>query len=245
VARHSALERAVSTIDSKDVIVSYSTGKDAMVVLDLAKKCAKRVEVFFLEHVPGISFIEEGLAWAEARWNVKIKRYPHWLRSKLRAEGCFCFHSPLHTPQISLYDIYAVARQDFGIELVVTGAKKADSMWLRQKAEFKFASDKLKAPILDWSTRDVLAYLKTNNLPLPENDGRRSGGIDLSFECVTNLYDNWPEDYARLLAIYPFAGAIIARRRFFGIPEPAPDGDDRPIHRELVSVERGRAAGPG
>ncbi len=218
-----ALQRAIATIEGKDVIVSYSCGKDAMVVLDMARRFANRVEVFFLEHVPGISFIEEGLAWAEARWQVKIRRYPHWLRGRLLDQGAFCFHNHTH-PEVSLYDIYALARSECGIELVVTGAKKADSLWLRQKGEFKFASDKLRAPILDWSTRDVLAYLRTNDLPIPQNDGRTSGGIDLSVQCVINLYDHFPKDFARLEALYPFAGAIIERRRWYGLPEPAPEG---------------------
>jgi len=118
---------------------------------------------------------------------------------------------------LEINDIYAVARNDSGIEYIVTGAKKGDSLWRRRTGAMKFAGEKLKAPIWDWSTRDVMAYIAQHDFPAPESDGRNASGVDLTVESVTYLHDKHHGDYEKLEAQYPFVGAIIKRRELYGI----------------------------
>jgi len=215
-----ALEHAIRTLEGKDVLVSYSAGKDSMICLDLAKRVGARVEVFFMELVPGLRVIDERLAWAEARWQVKIRRYPHWLRAHFAREGIYCFHPKAgDVVQCDIDDIYTIARADAGIGLVVTGAKKGDSLWRRRTGATKFAQDDLKAPLWEWSSRDVIGYLRSRELPVPATDGRSASGIDLTEECITWLHDEHPEDFKRFEAQYPFCGAIVKRVELYGTRE--------------------------
>ncbi len=204
-------------MQGKDVLVSFSGGKDSRIVLDLAKRVGKRVAVFAMELVPGLQVFEEGLRWAEDRYRVTIRRYPHWLRGALAREGIYCFHRP-DAPRLDINDIYAVARADAKIDLVVTGAKRGDSLWRRRTGAIKFAGDRVKAPLWDWSSRDVAAYRSVHNLGDAATDGRRASGVDLSVECVLYLHENYPKDYAKLEACYPFVGAIVHRKKWFGLP---------------------------
>jgi phosphoadenosine phosphosulfate reductase len=213
--KSTALAAALEAVDGKDVLVSYSGGKDSMICLDLAKRCGARVEAFFLELVPGLQVVEERIAWAEARFGLTIRRYPHWLRAVFARDGVYRFHAT-DAVQLDIGDLYTVARADTGISLIVTGAKKGDSLWRRRTGATKFAGDDLKAPLWDWSSRDVAGYLRSRNLPLPPSDGRQASGIDLTEECVTWLHDEHRQDYETLVAAYPFAGALVARREFYG-----------------------------
>ena len=137
-------------------------------MLDLAKRVGKRVECFAMELVPGLRCFDGPIEVAEARWGVKVRRYPHWLRSVFAQQGLYRFHAA-DAPSLTINEIYAVARHDAGIDFIVTGAKKADSLWRRRTGALKFAKDpaRLAAPIWDWSTRDVQAYLKVRGLPKP------------------------------------------------------------------------------
>jgi len=227
-----ALEHAIEALEGKDLLVSYSGGKDSTIILDLSRRVGKRVECFFMELVPGLKVIDDRLAWAEARFNVKIRRYPHWLRAKFAREGVYCFHAALAV-QVDIADIHTVAREDAGINLIVSGAKKADSLWQRRAGPMKFASDTHKAPLWDWSHRDVMGYLRSRDLPVPATDGRRDTGIDLTEECVTWLYNDYPEDFTRLEAVYPFCGALVERVRLYG------DRDTR--QRAAKAAARGEA----
>lgn len=214
--KHAAFKAAADTLAGKDVIVSFSGGKDSLVILDIASRVARRVEAFFMELVPHLDVMEPRIAAAEERWNVKIRRYPHWLRQTFRREGVYTFHSQ-DISRLDINDIYAVVRAETGIRLIVTGAKRGDSLWRRRTGKVKFAKDDLKAPLWDWSTRDVFGYLKARDIPLPENDGRNASGIDLTWECVQWLYDKHPESYRQVEEAFPFCGALIKRREYYGI----------------------------
>ena len=198
------------------MLVSFSGGKDSWICLDLAKRVANRVAAFTMELVPGLEIMESKLMAAEARYKLRIRRYPHWLRAKFQHFGVYCFAAPT-VQMLDINDIYAVARADAGIRYIVTGAKKGDSLWRRRTGVLKFAGPDLKAPIWDWSTRDVLAYLKMNGIERPDGDGRNASGVDLSIESITYLHDHYHADYKKIEARFPFVGAIIKRRELYGV----------------------------
>lgn len=213
--KHQHLEQAIETVRGKDVIVSFSGGKDSLVVMDLAVQHARSVHAFFLELLP-LDVMDAQLAESEQRWGVPIRRLPHWLRFENQKTGAYCFHAT-DAPELRLNDLYAVVRKQTGAKLIVTGAKASDSLWRRRTGVAKFAGDDLKAPLWHWSKKDVLQYLRAKGIPQPEADARHNAtGIDLSYPSVLWLYDNYPDDFRKLERFYPFVGAIIKRREWYG-----------------------------
>jgi len=208
------LEQAIETVRGKHVIVSFSGGKDSLVVMDLAVRHAASVHAFFLELLP-LTVMDAQLAIAEQRWGIPIRRLPHWLRYEYWKFGAYCFHHS-EMAELRLNDLYGVIRKESGAKLIVTGAKASDSLWRRRTGVAKFAGDDLKAPLWHWSKKDVLQYLRAKKIPQPDNDGRNATGIDLSYPSVLWLYDNYPDDFRRLEQLYPFVGAIIKRREWYG-----------------------------
>jgi 3'-phosphoadenosine 5'-phosphosulfate sulfotransferase (PAPS reductase)/FAD synthetase len=204
-----------------NILVSYSGGKDSLAVLDLCKKTFKNVKCFFMYFVPGLDCIEKQLEYARARWSVEILQYPHWGLSKVLRAGVYC-HPKLQFDKIKetkLKDIYVKVMADTGIKLIATGAKAADGFWRRRYTKATIGSgqyDFLLQPVYDWNKYDVLAYLKTNDIPIPDNDGRNATGVDLSSASLLWLHDKHPQDFKKLLKYFPLAEAVIKKREYFG-----------------------------
>lgn len=241
-----AFDRAVALLEGRDVLVSYSGGKESTILLDLATRVAKRVEIFTMEVCPGLHVFDRRIAWAEQTYGLRCRRYPHWLRFRFAREGVFRFCANGEY-ECDINEIYLLARHEAGIQYVVTGAKKADSIWRARTGAVKFGKDpnRLAAPLWTWSSRDVPAYYAARKLALPESDGRSASGIDLTAECVCWLYDRHREDYETLRKAYPFIGAIILRRERFGI---GPRYDDSALALARAgggAPARGRPHGAG
>jgi len=211
-----ALDRAIEKVKGKDVLVSFSGGKDSWIVLDICSRYAKRFEAFFMYVVPDLESIQEQMDLAEARYGIKVRHYPHWMRAAYMREGVFCFEKA-DAPFLAINDIYAVARDDAGIELIGHGAKRADSVWRAQSGAKKFLNGEIVAPLWDWTSRDVMAYLAIRKLPIPPSTNQRVNGIGLDTETICWLYDRYPNDFRKIEEAFPFCGAAVKRREWFDI----------------------------
>lgn len=210
------LEKEAASSDK--VLVSYSGGKDSLVILDLCLRHFKHVECFFMYLVPGLQCIEEVLDVARKRWGVTIHQYPHWLVAKVIANGAYCMnHISLDSlPEWKLRDVYTLAVADTGIGRIATGAKKSDSLWRRRNmSTAKYAE--VVYPIAEWSKLDVIGYLNTQGIPLPASSGRSATGIDLSTPSLLWLHDTFPDDFRRLCETFPFAESVVWRRKWYGV----------------------------
>ena len=76
--------RYASTI-TQSVNVGVSLGKDSVCLLDLCVKNFRHVHPFFMYFVKGMQFQENYIAYLEARYNVTIRRLPHWMLGT-----CYC-----------------------------------------------------------------------------------------------------------------------------------------------------------
>jgi phosphoadenosine phosphosulfate reductase len=215
------LKKLAETHD--EILVSFSGGKDSLVVADLCCKTFKRVVGFFMYLVPGIEVAEKQVREAAARWGMPVLYYPHWIGYRYLREGFFCpnwFKIADDIPDAKLYDIYDWVMQDTGISLIAMGAKRADSLWrsrnlaLVKKGRF---AEAVVSPLENWNKFDVLAYLKANNIPRPDSSTGNATGIGLGAESVIWLYENYPEDYQRLKFYFPFIEAMIKRKEWFGV----------------------------
>jgi 3'-phosphoadenosine 5'-phosphosulfate sulfotransferase (PAPS reductase)/FAD synthetase len=67
-------------------------------------------------------------------------------------------------------------------------------------------------PIAHWKTRDVHAYIRVNNLPLPPQLGRKNqSGMGMTPEGMAAIRQNYPEDFEKILAQFPLAEAQAIR----------------------------------
>lgn len=201
------------------ILCSYSGGKDSLITLDLCVKNFRTVKCFFMYFVKGLESTDNALEYARQRWGIEILQYPHWILSSAIGGGCFC-NCPSSLDKmdmLTLKDIYSIVRHDTGIQWIATGAKKSDSMWRRRNFYLTRNWVNIMHPVKEWNKFDVMAYLKLNNIPVPDSSNRAATGIDLSTPSLLWLHDSHPDDFKKLLKIFPFAEAVIKRREYYDI----------------------------
>jgi len=223
-----------AAVRSSSVLVSFSGGKDSLAVLDLCTRTFERVEAFFMYFVPGQRYIEARLRAATERWGVRIHQVPHWaLPAQLYGDSlkelppAYTFpdkDNALEFEGIGIIEVWADVMAEFGIPLVATGGRKSDGVW-RKRQMSTTACDDVIHPIREWSKFDVLSYLGARKIPVPAAGSARgeAGGQDLSTKHLLWLHDTHPEDFADLCRMFPFAGAVVRRREWFGGRQEAQD----------------------
>jgi len=207
----------------KACLVSFSTGKDSLAVMDLCTRAFDRVIPFFMYLVPGLSFIEERLADAHKRWGTPVLQFPHWVLFKCLRNGIYCpnHHSFDDLPNFKLFDIYEMVVEETGIPIIAHGGKTADGLWRRRMMSATGASKKCSHifyPIRSWSKYDVMAYLDSRKIPIPqESKDRRAAGVDLGTSSLLWMHDNHPEDFKKLCETFQYADSVVARRTFYNV----------------------------
>lgn len=211
------LRQAADKHDS--VVVMWSGGKDSMTVMDLCKRTFKRVEAFYMYFVPGLASEQAKLDFCKERFGVTVRQMPHWASIRSLQSQAYVDAQPAidMLPDWQLRDCYQLAMDDTGCKFVAAGAKKADSSWRRRFMKGTEHWDFMLHPIAEWNKFDVLGYLRAQDLPIPEaRKGKNATGLDLSFSSLYHLHDSHPDDFKVLEQYFPYAGAAIAHREFFG-----------------------------
>lgn len=204
-------------------LVAFSGGKDSLAVMDLCVRAFRQVVGFYMYIVPGLRHIEEELEAARARWGIEIVYYPHWVMFKALRAGVFVPNSSAYDdlPEVKLADIYAMVRQDLGIELIAHGGKDADGLWRRRMFSNTKDSKKYQDvfyPIKGWSKWDVLAYLNSQKIPIPEVSKKEvKSGMDLSTKTLLWLHDTHPDDFDRVEKVFRYVRAVVKRREWYGV----------------------------
>lgn len=219
----SILERARELTDS--VIVPVSTGKDSLAVLETCQRYFKRIELFHWYVVRGLSFRESALARVEKRYGLKVRQIPHFMLSRLLRHGVHRVPSKatLTAPRSHLKELETDMREQTGIDWIAYGQKRCDSL---ERTAMLSACDNIdhKArriyPLAWWNNGFVFRFLKQQRIPLPSDyaefpRGNFDGG-DLRGRVLVKLRDRWPEDYQRVLAVFPFAEGEVRRYERFG-----------------------------
>lgn len=224
------MKRAISSLDllraraekHDAILVAYSGGKDSLVVADLCLRVFKRVEGFLWYNAPGLEFNARIVRAAKERFGITVRQYPSFGCFDALRTGLFC-DSPLSRddwPEITVQDIYKLARADTGVHLVADGCRKQDSPRRREMIQKKRLAEWNLCPIGDWITYDVKSYLALRKIPLPEvpntNKNTVSSGLSLTNQSLLWLHDTYPEDFKTLCRVYPYAEAVVKRREFYG-----------------------------
>lgn len=197
------------------VILFYSCGKDSIALLFLCRKFfeAKNIVCVYMEFVEGLTHTDNLLNFAEKE-NTLIK-LPHWQTSHYIANNYYRIYKPVKCEKIMLTDVYRYVRSKTGIDWIIDGKKMSDSMNRRlqlMNLEMKAidAKNKTASPLSLWNKNDVLSFMKFNKLPKPfAYSGKTSNGLDLNKPCLSFLKNNYPDDYQKILEIFPLAESIL------------------------------------
>jgi len=224
------VQTAAALTDS--VIVGFSGGKDSVVTLDLCVKHFARVEAYFLYYVPGLSFQERMLQWAERRYGITIYRLPHFEMAEFLKCGAFR-PVDLDVPTLSVADFYAHLRAHFGIHWIAAGERIADSIWRRAMIKHSGTIDRKRGriyPVAHFTRAHIFAYLKAHRLPISEES--RVLGFSfrsLQAEDMIKIRQHYPDDFAKIKAMFPLVEAGIKHREWYESSQPVSeirDADD-------------------
>lgn len=196
------------------VLVGFSGGKDSIATLDLCMRYFDRVQPFFLYLCPGLEFQEETLHWYERRYGCEIIRLPHFEVSNFMRYGSFREYDP-NVPIIGITDEYNYLRLQTGITWIAAGERINDSIVRRAMIKNSGTIDMKRArfyPIANWTKREVLQYIKHHKLKLPP-DSKKLGFSFKSLDGRELAYikQAYPQDYERILKVYPYAVAAVER----------------------------------
>lgn len=201
------------------VIVAFSGGKESIVTLDLCCKYFKNVKAFFMYIVPNLSFQEKTLQWYENKYGLEITRLPHMDVSYFFRYGSFR-KEDWSFPVVSINDIYRYMRLKEDIWWIAAGERINDSIVRRAMMKKSGSIDVQRGrfyPISAWNKREVLDYIKYHKLYLGQ-DSRKMGFSFKSLEGreLFMIKENFPNDYEKILNLYPFAAASVKRYELYG-----------------------------
>lgn len=204
---------------SDSVIVGFSGGKDSIVTLDLCFRYFKHVKPFFMYLVPDLEFQEKMLRWYENKYDTEIIRIPHFECSNFLKYGSFTM-ADWNVDIVGINDTYNYLRELTGMHWIAAGERCADSI-VRNAMIKKSGSIDYKRgrfyPLAYWKKNEVLQYIKQKKLYLSKE--QREIGFSfrsLAGEELAVIKQLYPEDYNKILKVYPFAGAGVKRFEEYG-----------------------------
>lgn len=197
-----------------EVIVAFSGGKESIVVMDMCFRYFKKVRAFFMYICPDLSFQEKTLEWYEKKYQTEIMRIPHMDVSEFFHWGSFRIPDPTF-PVVSINDIYKYVRLETDIWWIAAGERIDDSIIRRAMIKKSGSIDVQRGrfyPVSMWKKKEIIQYIKFHNLYL----GADSKKLGFSFKSLWGkellmLKEHFPDDYQKILHLYPFAGAGVKR----------------------------------
>lgn len=245
--RHGTLEviERAKAAGIEEVLVAFSGGKDAIVTLDLCFKHFKRVEAYFMYVVPGLSYEEQPLRWAERKYGIEILRLPHWVLSRLFREQTFrhATHRSANTPIVKPRELENAARGHFDLKWVASGEKACDSPhrngYIRKSQGIE--DHRLRIyPVAYWSDTAVMSYLSLHRLPTPIQYSILSGGSQfggLGMESMAAVREKFPEDFEKIRRYFPLIEAQVVRYQLKKQLSEVREGDPASIAAEGGSLQ--------
>lgn len=158
------------------------------------------------------------MRWYENRYDTEIIRIPHFELSKWLKYGAFNIYGDDSVDIVGINDCYALVRQQTGIHWISAGERCADSI-VRNAMIKKSSSIDYKRgrfyPIAYWRKKEVEEYIKHKKLyisPEQKRLGCSAGGLSGSeLKVIKEMY---PDDYQRILKVFPLAEAAIVHEQF-------------------------------
>lgn len=204
------------------VLLSFSGGKDSIACW-LKMRDHFEIVPFFMYLVPGLSFVDESIAYYEDFFNTKIIRVPH--PSLYRMLNNLVFQPPdrvpiilsANLPNFTYDDLSNWIGADHGLKTIFTanGVRAADSPNRRSSINTYGPitwSRNYFYPVWDMKIAELVDLLKKHGAKLSreyELFGRSFDGIDHRFLHI--IKDVFPKDYETIIHWFPLAELEVAR----------------------------------
>jgi 3'-phosphoadenosine 5'-phosphosulfate sulfotransferase (PAPS reductase)/FAD synthetase len=210
----SSITKIGRALATEPVLIMFSGGKDSIVTLDLALKHLPKENIKIIHYyfVPGLSIKERVLTWYESKYGIKIHRVPDKETIALQT-GRRSFTQGKQEESL---------RQQFEAKWIMNGIRKADSLARRgMLASAEGGIDERNGklyPIGEWSTKQVMSYIKLNRLMLPVeyNMGMERDFYIPNQQGMLWLKNNFPCDYAKVIQTFPKLEAMAKKVEFYG-----------------------------
>lgn len=201
------------------VIVAFSGGKDSVVTLDLCCRYFKRVSAFFMYQVPGLSFQEATIRYAENRYGITIERIPHFELSEFLAFGALR-KEDASVPLIGINDCYRYVRLINDMWWIAAGERIADSIVRRAMIKRSGCIDEKRGrfyPVANFNKAEVMAYIKHHKLkPAPETAVIGHSFRSLMPKDSYMLRKYYPKDFEKIKRWFPFIEASALHYEVYG-----------------------------
>lgn len=218
--------------EGRPVLLSFSCGKDSIAAWIALEDAGVEVVPCYLYSVPPgtLSFIEEEVEYFSDFFGVRVRQYPHasYFRqlneSQLLAPDELAIVEAAQMPTPTYAEIWQMIKIDLGMPQdtwIADGVRAADSIVRRasfvRHGVMKASSRKVSV-IADWLKAEVMGAIERRGVELPidyELFGRSFDGFDYRF--LKPLRDHLPEDFERLIEIYPLAEADLWRHEHYAV----------------------------
>jgi phosphoadenosine phosphosulfate reductase len=216
LARSLSLLREAAA-ENPHAVVMLSGGKDSLATLSLCKQVFPRVTCLYMYLVRGLRFIEDHLVRVTRQHDVEILFLPHPQLSTYLQNGSFMYVRTDVTKirKVLFRDVYRSVLASTGAGWIADGQREVDSInrrtWIRTHGALNRKYKRLH-PISEWLDAEVYSYLRAKRVPLPVRLGdARMSGFDLEGPVLRLVKERFPDDYRRILDVFPFAEASVFR----------------------------------
>ncbi len=200
-----------------EAIIMFSTGKDSIALLDLCCKYMdpSRLKIVHLYFVRGLSWRENLFRHYENRYSITIKQYPQVDVASIYKSKSFSAVNR-EVKKLTQPEMDRFLRKEFNTSWMMYGYKKTDSLSRRgiiSKLGNGIDYRNYKAyPLADWNEKDVFNYCKREKLPLPADYNMNFRDVNFFHgNSLKWVYNNYPDDYNKIVATYPFIEAEYIR----------------------------------
>jgi hypothetical protein len=209
------------------VILAFSTGKDSVGAWLILRKFFRRIVPYYCYLVPDLEFVERSLRYYEDFFETRIERLPH--PSLYRMLNNLVFQAPenchiieeMELPNIDYEDLHQSIIGEHGLPegtFVAQGVRMVDSLMRRISLKRYGPINERKRnffAVFDWTKAKLIEEIRAAGVGLSVDYrlfGRSFDGIDFRF--LKPVAEEYPEDYRRILEMFPLAELEIRRREY-------------------------------
>lgn len=196
--------------DTIGLAVSY--GKDSLATIDLCRQVFTNLFGFYLFRVRDLDVVRQWRIDAQKKWNIQIIDYPHFDLSRCYKSSVLQPHwkDTEKAPRVDFVDVETKFRTDTGVTWISYGWRGNDSysriLIMKKCRGIDFEARRV-FPIRSFTRHDIYSYLDVQNIPRPNNLGRKEqGGLDFHKGAFESLSD---QDKKKWLRDFPFSETVL------------------------------------